>query len=1049
MATIGSLAIALAMLGVNPRAALADGGVGGHPRGSPGFGGAGGTATSPNGGNGSNDDGGTTLGGGGGGGGGVSLSDGFGGTGGSGGSGSAFDSAGGNGGNGGNFGGSFTINTTTGAPVSGGAGGNGANSAPASFDTGGGGGGGEGGGGALLIGPISFSTLSTVTGGNGGAGGSAANAGVGSGGSGSAGGAGGDGGIGVAITGGATFTNQGSVTAGNGGAGGAGGNGDTLPAAFGYGGGGGKGGNGGAAVLLTNGGTVDNFGSITGGAGQIGGTGGLGSNPLLNGPNGAAGAGGAGIIGANINITNGVGGTISGGLSGDGATRANAITFTGGTNTLQFGGAASGLTGNIDVSGSVNFNQSGTATTVANVITGTGSVIKSNSGTITLAGANTYTGTTTVNGGLLAGGAPNTFSAASATTINSGGTINLGSFAQTINSVALAGGTLTNGSLTGAVSSTGGSLSGLSGAMTLTLTGGTTNITGTNSFTGATTVNGGLLSVNGTSTGSAITVNTGGTLGGNGTVGNTTINGGTLSPGNSIGTLTVQGNLVFTSAASYLVEVSPANADRTNVSGSATLGGATVNATFAAGTYVARQYTIVSATGGVSGTFGSLANTNLPAGFTPSLSYDANNAYLNLTLNFAPPPSAPNFGAGLNGNQQSVANALVNFFNTTGGIPLVFGTLTPAGLTQVSGELGTAAQQTTFDAMSLFMGLLTDPFVAGRGDPVSAGGGGTGFADEDALSYAARHKSSSNDPRGALAAIARKAPPLAATPFAQRWSVWAAGFGGTQTTNGDPVQGSNTTTSSVFGTAVGADYRFSPDTLAGFALAGGGTNFSVANGLGSGHSDLFQAGAFLRHNFGPAYLSGALAYGWQDITTNRTVTAAGFDQLRARFDANALSGRVEGGYRFVAPWIGGIGITPYAAGQFTSFALPAYAEAVVFGSPNFALAYGSKSVTDSRSELGVRSDKSFAMADGILTLRSRLAWAHDFDPDRAINATFQTLPGATFTVNGARQARDAALTTASLEMKWLNGWSAAATFEGEFSAVTTSYAGKGLVRYAW
>jgi uncharacterized protein with beta-barrel porin domain len=53
----------------------------------------------------------------------------------------------------------------------------------------------------------------------------------------------------------------------------------------------------------------------------------------------------------------------------------------------------------------------------------------------------------------------------------------------------------------------------------------------------------------------------GGTLGGNGIVGNTTNNGGVLSPGNSIGLLTVQGNLVFTAAASYLVEVSRSNAD--------------------------------------------------------------------------------------------------------------------------------------------------------------------------------------------------------------------------------------------------------------------------------------------------------------------------------------------------------------------------------------------------------------------------------------------------------------------------------------------------------
>ncbi len=39
------------------------------------------------------------------------------------------------------------------------------------------------------------------------------------------------------------------------------------------------------------------------------------------------------------------------------------------------------------------------------------------------------------------------------------------------------------------------------------------------------------------------------------------------------------------------------------------------------------------------------------------------------------------------------------------------------------------------------------------------------------------------------------------------------------------------------------------------------------------------------------------------------------------------------------------------------------------------------------------------------------------------------------------------LVTGSAEMTWLNGWSTAATFEGEFSHVTRSY--KGVVRYAW
>jgi uncharacterized protein with beta-barrel porin domain len=144
-----------------------------------------------------------------------------------------------------------------------------------------------------------------------------------------------------------------------------------------------------------------------------------------------------------------------------------------------------------------------------------------------------------------------------------------------------------------------------------------------------------------------------------------------------------------------------------------------------------------------------------------------------------------------------------------------------------------------------------------------------------------------------------------------------------------------------------------------------------------------------------------------------------------------------------------MGITPYAAGQFTTFDLPGYTEQALSGSNTFALNYGAKSVTASRSELGVRTDKSWAIADAIFTLRGRLAWAHDLNTDRNIAATFQTLPGASFVVNGAAPAHDAALTTASAEMKFIGGLSLAATFEGEFSDVTGSYAGKGVVRYAW
>jgi uncharacterized protein with beta-barrel porin domain len=698
--------------------------------------------------------------------------------------------------------------------------------------------------------------------------------------------------------------------------------------------------------------------------------------------------------GTSLSVTTAAGTTVSGGGSNGGIFAGNSGT---GAVTVTANGNVTGTSAR-----GISFSNFGTDVTVT---TGAGTTVSGATGGI--GGRNLGTGalTITANGDVTGAGA------------GSSG-INVLNYGTNL-SVAIGAGAKVSGSADGInVRNLG------SGALTVTANG---NVTGT-SGSGISVVSGGspiaiTVAATGTVTsanafaiqtvGAAATVTVAGTVAGSMQI---------AGPGST---------LTFQPGAVYKVFVNPATASLANVGGTATLGGATVNAAWANGSYIARQYTIVTA-GSVSGTFNpTVANTNLPANFHDTLSYDATHAYLNLILSFTTPSPG-----GLNGNQQAVANALTNFFNSTGGIPAAFSSLNAGGLTQVSGETATGSQATTFNAMNQFMGLLTDPFIDGRGDGVSAGGtAATGYA-------------STQKPAAIRDAYAMFTKAPLAQSYDPRWSVWAAGFGGSQTTDGNATQGSNSATSRVFGMAAGADYRFSPYTIAGFALAGGGTNFSVA-GAGSGRSDLFQAGAFVRHTVGPAYISGALAYGWQDVTTDRTVTVAGIDQLRARFNANAWSGRVEGGYRFVTPWVGGIGITPYAAGQFTTFDLPAYAEQAIVGSNQFALAFGSKSVTDTRSELGLRTDKSFAMQTGVLTLRGRFAWAHDFNPDRAIGATFQALPGASFVVNGARQASDSALTTASAEMKWMNGWSTAATFEGEFSNVTRSYAGKGVVRYQW
>jgi outer membrane autotransporter protein len=170
------------------------------------------------------------------------------------------------------------------------------------------------------------------------------------------------------------------------------------------------------------------------------------------------------------------------------------------------------------------------------------------------------------------------------------------------------------------------------------------------------------------------------------------------------------------------------------------------------------------------------------------------------------------------------------------------------------------------------------------------------------------------------------------------------------------------------------------------------------------------------------------------------------DNLEAEFHAQTFAARGETGYRFATPWVG---VTPYAALQATSFHQPGYAENATSGSDTFALSYNSQTTTDWRTELGARFDKPFLLANGLLTLRSRLAWAHDSDTDRTATAAFQTLPGAAFTVGGAEPAADSALVSAGAELRLRGGLSLAANFEGEFSDTTQSYAGKGTLRYVW
>lgn len=1037
-----------------------------------------------------------------------------------------FNQDGGSGGGGGAGGAHGTVagsiaNTTS---ISGGSGGNGGNGgAGGGTGGGGGGGGGAGGFGAVITGTGSSSNSGggTITGGTGGNGGTGGDSGA----EGGNGGSGGDGGDGIALTGSAiVFTNSSTVTGGAGGDGGNGGAGGGGSAA-GFGGNGGKGGAGISAAAAT----IDNLGAITGGTGGLGGAVGSGGG-FTNPTDGTDGAGGAGIVGSNLNIINS--GTISGGLSGDGVTRANAITFTGGDNKITFGNSTSGLTGNIDVTGSLTFDQSSTNTTVDNNITGTGSVAKTGTATVKFSGNNTYSGGTIISGGVLMAGSSSAFGtgsvgvAAGATLDINGQNLVIGSLSD----VSGAGGTVTNadtianhltvggdnssttfsgviedgvhaiglikegtGTFTLAGNNTysfgttvtGGTLaitnSQALGSGTLALENGTTlsfdgtginlanNVTvagdptftvgagdtdtisgiiadggtpgdvvkngggtlilsATNTYTGATTVDAGTLNVTGSIASSSLaTVNSGATLVGTGTVGDLEVaSGGTFAPGaaGTAGTsMTVSGTLTLDSGSTYRVAIDPSSASYADVSGTAALGG-TLRADFGTEDYLTRaQYTVLHSTSLGGTTFDTFTTANLLPGFAASLDYTSSDVLVDLT-------AALGAGNTLDRNQQRVASGINTYFNYGGTLTpnfLPVFALTGDGLadalSELSGEVATGGTRGSFQLMSGFLGLFS-------GAPgADAGASKLSFAPDAAP---------------ALPSLALAYAPIAdATPSTGAWTLWGAGFGGANRIDGDAVAGTHKTSADDYGFAVGADYQLSPDTVLGVAAAVGGTSWDLSRGLGGGDSDALQLALHAATQFGPAYLSTALGFANHWMTIDRYAYG---DRLTSDFTAQVYAGRIEAGYRLaISPESG---LTPYAALQAQHFRSPDHSETDLNGG-GFGLSYGAMSVTDTRSEIGARLDHTIPVGDSLLVLDAGAAWAHDHSTDPSATASFQSLPGSSFTVSGAESPQNAGLLSAGAELRLSSNLSLSASFDSEFASGYRSYGGSGTLRYSW
>jgi autotransporter-associated beta strand protein len=763
------------------------------------------------------------------------------------------------------------------------------------------------------------------------------------------------------------------------------------------------------------------------------------------------------------------------------ATHTGGTTISAGTLQIGNGGTAGTLTGNVVDNGTLAFNRSDTLT-FSGDISGTGMLDQRGAGTSVLTGNASYTGGTTISAGTLQignGGTSGTISGAitdNATlafnrsdtvvfsgTVSGSGALNqigTGTLILTGNNsytggTSIVAGTLqignggTSGSILGNVLNDGLLAINRSDAMSLAgvisgtggvaqIGSGTTTLTNTNSYTGATSVDAGTLLVTGSIASSSATVNAGGILGGTGILGTTVINGGTLSPGTSIGTITIAGNLTFVGPGTYLVEVSPASADRTNVSGTASLDG-TLRAVGTGGRYVlGQQYTVLTSTGGVSGTF-ALDVTGDFGVVQPRLVQDLNTVYLVLDARALAPLLPPGTGS----NQRSVADVIDSII-AAGQAPVDFGALfnvpsggLPAALSQLTGEIGTGGPRAGLLAMSQFLGVMLDPFADNRtGLSPGAGAAPLGFAPERAALPEAV---------SAFAAV-DKAP----RPDDRRWTAWGAVFGGRTTASGDAATGSHFADAHTGNVAGGFHVRLSPDAVLGFALAGGSATFGLSDGLGSGNGNIYQAGFYGTARFGEVYVAAAAALSRVDLTTDRIVALPGVaNRLTADFAAHGLGGRIEAGRHF-ALGVGDVVVTPYAALQGQSFRTPSYGERVASGSTAFALNYDAQTTTRARSELGAGIDGRVAGGAGYrLSLFGRAAWAHEFSRDASLAAAFQAVPALGFTVDGARPAADAALITAGSELGFANGVSLRARFDGLIASGASTYVGTGTFRIAW
>lgn len=694
-------------------------------------------------------------------------------------------------------------------------------------------------------------------------------------------------------------------------------------------------------------------------------------------------------------------------------------TFSGGSlinaGTIQIGnrGTVGSITGDVVDNGTLAFARTDTVT-FGGSISGRGA-LNLLAGTTIFTGVNTYTGATTISSGatLQLG---NGGSIAKSASVNVIGAFDVSGAGADASVAALAGsGQVALGSRSLSITAGAGDFAGvIAGSGGIAVSGGTQTLSGTNTYTGATAINGGTLAVTGSiASSSGVTVNSGGTLSGSGTVSSVSVaSGGTVTPGTgSPGTLTVNGSIAFANGSQYNVATSSSAISQLTVTGSAALGG-TLNVSSADGTYLLGQkVAVLTANGSITGSFtlGSITSNGALFHSSLSTSADGHSVLLQIDLD----KLSPLLPTSATRNAVNVVTAIDKAIADGTSLPLqieALGNDTASELKSdaaaLAGEIGASTAQTSRMLMGPFLNTMFNQMHGGR---APAGSG---------------------------------AAPVQA---------WLTGFGGTNLITGDPdTAGSHDLRSDVAGVAGGASWLISSNVMLGAALSVGSENFRLSDDTGKGTNKALQAGFYGYLQYSPHfYGSFATAVSLNQITTHRTLSVTGTDELTGKATATSFGGRYETGV--LLDWF-----SPYVAVEDQFSMVPSYNEKATSGSDGFALHYASRSVNSGHVEIGIRQsvDTEFTprwllTPDGTIHLTDRLAWSHELFGESDSKAAFAAMPSSEFTVYHAKAKKDAALVSLGADLEFDGGLHVSAHLDSAIAPNAQTYTAMAGVGYTW